>query len=80
MKADDYRCKTHQEVYKENYIVSPGRAKCKHCKKTRVVAGYSNPDHLPNPFGYLFLFPVICDDCALSLHQCKWCRGAGSSK
>ena len=47
----------HKEKYKDNHIVSPCRAICKICKKKKVH-GYSNPDHVCNPFGYLYLFPV----------------------
>ena len=65
-------CSRHLIEYKENYIVSPCRAKCKKCKKKKVH-GYSNPDHVSNPFGYLFLFPEMCDNCANNYKQCIWC-------
>ena len=65
-------CSRHLIEYKENYILSPCRAKCKKCKKKKVH-GYSNPDHVSNPFGYLFLFPEICDNCANTYKQCIWC-------
>lgn len=72
MNVADYRCSTHREEFKENYVVSPCRAKCKHCKRKRVH-GYSNPDHITNSFGYLFLFPVICGECAEATRRCMWC-------
>jgi hypothetical protein len=65
-------CSRHLIEYKENYIVSPCRGKCKKCK-TKRVHGYSNPDHVTNSFGYLFLFPEICDNCANTYKQCIWC-------
>ena len=69
---EDNRCDTHKEKYKDNYIVSPCRAICKICKK-KNVHGYSNPDHVCNPFGYLYLFPVLCDNCSEEKNKCKWC-------
>jgi len=72
MMLPDNRCKIHREKYKDNNIMSPCRHICKLCKKKRVN-GYSNPDHISNPFGYLFLFPVICDGCSTDKCLCKWC-------
>ena len=69
---EDNRCDIHKEKYKDNYIVSPCRAICKICKKNKVH-GYSNPDHVCNPFGYLYLFPVLCDNCSEEKNKCKWC-------
>ena len=68
----DYRCEIHLEKYKDNYVISPGRYKCKLCKKGRLN-GYSNPDHCSNPFGYLYLVPAICDKCSIDKCLCKWC-------
>lgn len=68
----DYRCETHLLEYKDNYTVSPCRRICRLCKKQKVH-GYSNPRHISNPFGYLFLFPIICDDCSYVKCLCKWC-------
>ena len=41
--------------------------------KKKKVNGYENPDHVSNPFGYLYLFPSLCDPCAETLQKCKWC-------
>ena len=69
---EDNRCDTHKEKYKDNYIVSPCIAICKICKKKKVH-GYTNPDHVCIPFGYLYLFPVLCDNCSEEKNKCKWC-------
>lgn len=69
----DYRCDKHKIEYKDNHIVSPCRARCRKCKNKRVD-GYSNPEHITNPFGYLFLFPYICNKCSNELELCKWCE------
>ena len=69
----DYRCDKHKIEYNDNYVVSPCRGKCKICKKKRIN-GYSNPDHVSNPFGYLYLFPEVCDNCSNEKKICKWCK------
>ena len=68
----DNCCDIHKEKYKDNYILSPCRAICKICKNKKVH-GYSNPDHISNPFGYLYLFPELCDNCSEEKNKCKWC-------
>ncbi len=69
-----YICFRHQ-IYSavEIYPISPCRAFCSKCKKKKVH-GYSNPDHAPNPFGYCYLFPEICVDCADKGKKCMWCN------
>ena len=69
---EDNRCAEHKQQYRDNQVMSPCRASCKLCKKKRVN-GFSNPDHVCNPFGYLYLFPVICDPCAAETKKCIWC-------
>ena len=66
-----YICSIHEKE-KTYHIMSPCRALCRHCKKKKVN-GYENPDHVSNPFGYLYLFPSLCDPCAETLQKCKWC-------
>ena len=66
-----YICDNHL-VEKDYKIISPCRAKCAECKEKKVH-GYENPDHVCNPFGYLFLFPNLCDKCSEKLKVCKWC-------
>jgi hypothetical protein len=55
------------------YPISPGRGKCIDCGKKKV-AGYSNPDHISNPFGYLYLIPMICISCSENKQKCMWCK------
>lgn len=71
-KMEDNLCIPHQKQYQNNQIISPCRAKCKLCKQKRVH-GYSNPAHVSNPFGYLYLHPTICNSCANETKRCIWC-------
>ena len=64
-------CENHENVKKE-VPQSPCRFMCKLCKKKKVH-GYTNPDHVSNPFGYLFLVPCVCIDCSLTNKRCMWC-------
>jgi len=66
-----FTCEKHI-VYKKQQLLSPGRGKCKMCKKRRV-GGYSNPDHISNPFGYLYLIPYLCVECSQTSSKCMWC-------
>ena len=59
-----YVCNNHIELLIET-LLSPCRGICKICKQKRVN-GYSNPDHVSNPFGYLYLIPRLCESCAVS--------------
>ena len=52
--------------------LSPARYKCGNCNKKKVN-GYSNPDHVCNPFGYLYLAPTICLQCSKKKKICMWC-------
>jgi len=72
MKKDN-RCDAHKKQYRDNELLSPCRARCNICKKKKIN-GYSNPDHVSNPFGYLYLFPEICDSCSEETHLCIWCN------
>lgn len=65
-------CEEHESLKKE-VTESPCRFVCKLCKKKRVH-GYTNPDHVCNPFGYLFLAPYICIECSLDKCLCMWCK------
>lgn len=71
MKENEYICKKHATLRSEMPL-SPPRYKCKLCKR-RKVQGYTNPDHGPNPFGYLYLVPNMCTECSISLNKCMWC-------
>lgn len=66
-----YICKNHDDK-KNEQMLSPCRYKCKFCKKKKLN-GYSNPDHVTNPFGYLYLVPVMCIDCSIKKEKCMWC-------
>ena len=67
----DYICKNHEKTH-DKYPLSPRRYRCNECKR-RKVHGYSNPDHVCNPFGYLYLAPRICIDCSIQMKLCMWC-------
>jgi hypothetical protein len=64
-------CSRHKQYLKETPL-SPGRRNCKICKKKRVF-GYTNPRHVSNPFGYLYLLPTICIACSEKTGVCMWC-------
>lgn len=72
MKENEYICKKHA-ILRREIPLSPPRYECKSCKK-RKVQGYTNPDHGPNPFGYLYLVPNMCTACSVHLNRCMWCR------
>jgi len=67
----EFICNTHIHLEVETPL-SPARYKCKQCKNKKIH-GYSNPDHVSNPFGYLYLAPRICIDCATKMKKCMWC-------
>ena len=64
-------CKLHKYLQVETPL-SPARYKCNQCKKKKVC-GYTNPNHISNPFGYLYLAPRICLDCSTTMKTCMWC-------
>ncbi len=72
MNIVDFYCEKHF-VLRDEYPLSPCRYLCKHCGK-RKIHGYTNPQHAPNPFGYLYLAPVICTNCSFELNKCMWCK------
>jgi hypothetical protein len=69
-----YVCELH-EIHDVTrvYPLSPGRFICLLCKKKRVH-GYTNPDHVSNPFGYLYLAPMNCIECSVKHKKCMWCK------
>ena len=67
----EYVCIDHTDKLIED-IMSPCRGRCKLCK-LKKVHGYTNPDHVTNPFGYLYLIPNICLKCADEEKKCMWC-------
>ena len=67
----EFICQEHK-VHEKEVPLSPARYNCKKCKKKKIY-GYSNPDHICNPFGYLYLAPQICLDCATKTKKCMWC-------
>lgn len=67
-----YTCEEHIHLNKETFV-SPCRGSCHMCGKKKVH-GHSNPDHVCNPFGYLFLIPEICENCSKTHKLCAWCK------
>ena len=65
-----YQCDDHK--IHSNNAISPCRARCRNCKEKKVH-GYENPDHISNPFGYLYLFPTRCLECSHNQKRCMWC-------
>ena len=67
----EHVCLKHKDKKLER-IFSPCRGRCKMCK-FKKVHGFSNPDHISNPFGYLYLIPNICLQCSYEEKICMWC-------
>lgn len=64
-------CEKHK-IHENETMVSPCRFYCRVCR-IKKVHGFSNPDHVCNPFGYLFLAPKVCLDCMKKYEICMWC-------
>ena len=71
MHVHDMYCEEHNKLRTETPL-SPPKYNCKHCGK-RKIYGHTNPNHGSNPFGYLYLVPVLCENCSIQLHRCMWC-------
>ena len=73
-KHKDYICNTHK-LYDLAviYPLSPCRTHCVECKK-KTIHGYTNPNHVSNPFGYCYLYPMICISCSIRHKKCMWCK------
>lgn len=67
-----FTCNNHKH-YDTEIPLSPARYICNKCKK-KTIPGYSNPNHVCNPFGYLYLAPQLCNDCAINMNTCMWCK------
>jgi hypothetical protein len=55
-------CEEHK-IHENETALSPCRFKCRVCRYKKVH-GYTNPDHISNPFGYLYLAPNVCINCS----------------
>ena len=73
MAKYNYLCDEHKKLYSNLIVISPYRGKCLHCKKKKVH-GFENPDHISNPFGYLYLIPMKCIVCSEDKQNCMWCK------
>lgn len=73
MKVYNYICDTHKSIDTTIIPLSPCRGKCLECGEKKVH-GYSNPDHISNPFGYLYLIPMKCISCSENKKICMWCK------
>lgn len=71
MSKPVFTCDNHKE-HDTNIPLSPARYVCKKCKKKKIH-GYSNPNHVCNPFGYLYLAPQLCESCTITVKTCMWC-------
>ena len=58
----NFTCIKHKK-HDSEISLSPPKYDCKDCKK-RNICGHSNPHHCNNPFGYLYLVPMLCSECA----------------
>jgi hypothetical protein len=64
-------CEKHK-LHENETPMSPCRFNCRVCN-LKKVHGYSNPDHVSNPFGYLYLAPRVCLNCMKKYEICMWC-------
>ena len=67
----NFTCNKHKK-HDSEISLSPPKYNCKDCKK-RNICGHSNPHHCNNPFGYLYLVPMLCTECANINKKCRWC-------
>lgn len=67
----NFTCIKHKK-HDSEISLSPPKYNCKDCKK-RNICGHSNPHHCNNPFGYLYLVPMLCAECANMNKKCRWC-------
>lgn len=71
LSEQKFTCNVHK-CHDTEIPLSPARYKCKKCKK-KTINGYSNPNHVSNPFGYLYLAPQLCKSCTITMETCMWC-------
>lgn len=69
----EYICDLHM-IHNNEIPMSPCRGRLCNICNNRKVDGYSNPNHVCNPFGYLYLFPEICVKCSILHKKCMWCN------
>ena len=69
----NYICEDHKSIHCDIIPLSPCRGRCITCREKKVH-GYSNPDHISNPFGYLYLIPMKCLSCSEDKQLCMWCK------
>lgn len=71
---NNYLCQIHKQMLIYKLIpISPQYALCTNCLK-KNVKGHTNPLQPVCPIEYNYIFPMVCDNCALTLKRCKWCR------
>ena len=73
MTIYNYICDEHKTLNTTIIPLSPCRGICLDCKEKRVH-GFSNPNHISNPFGYLYLIPMKCISCSEYKKKCMWCK------
>lgn len=73
MNTESHLCQLHNtSTLKNVFPLSSCRYICLLCDKKKI-SGYTNPDHVSNPFGYCYLAPTICIDCSINYKHCMWC-------
>jgi hypothetical protein len=73
MKKYNYICDEHRKFDIHIITLSPCRGICLDCR-IKKVSGFENPDHISNPFGYLYLIPMKCISCSEDKKKCMWCK------
>lgn len=68
-----YTCNLHYRFFRQHLCPTRRMTKrCIECLKKTVHASVSKNQFVTLDYNYIF--PMLCDICAVKLKTCKWCR------
>lgn len=68
-----YTCHIHHRFFREHLCCSRRvQKRCIECLKKNVYANVAKNELVIEEQNYIF--PMLCDVCAVKLKKCKWCR------
>lgn len=68
-----YTCDIHSIFFGQHLCPTRSiRKRCVDCLKKNVYANVAKNQIVLNEYNYIF--PMLCDVCAIKLQKCKWCR------
>lgn len=68
-----YTCHIHYRFFREHLCCSRRvQKRCIECLKRNVCANVAKNEFIIEEQNYIF--PMLCDVCAVNLKKCKWCR------